>query len=93
MVRILSIQRIGPRGVIQYVSGSSVGAIEFPSALSDEEAKKRIPGLSGAGNAAPVQKPAAPAIKPATAAGGATDGGEKPPVNTKPKTGRGRAKK
>lgn len=101
MVRILSIQRIGPRGVIQYVSGSSVGAIEFPSALSDEEAKKRIPGLSDVGKAVPAPKPATPVIRPATATGGVKDGGEKPPVNPnhkppvnlKPKTGRGRAKK
>jgi len=93
MVKILSIQRIGPRGVIQYISGGNAYAVDFPSSLSDAEAKKRIPGLSDVGNVAPASKPAALVTRPSAPTGGARNGGEKQPVNPKPKTGRGRAKK
>lgn len=93
MVKILSIQRIGPRGVIQYVSGGNAYVADFPASLSDAEAKKRIPGLSDAGKVVPAPKPAAPATKPSTKPGDGKGGDQKQPVNPKPKTGRGRTKK
>jgi len=44
-MKILSIQRCASRGVIQYVGNDGKpGAVKFCANLSDEEAKRLIPG-------------------------------------------------
>ncbi len=45
-MKILSIQRIAARGVIQYTDDDGrTGAVKFNSSLSDEEAMRLIPGF------------------------------------------------